>query len=74
MIKDEYKAEYYKNMVKSIKETNLTLRLRNYNGDYGIGSVFNNEFNIIVKQLSNYWIVNKQIPIIKCTSKVTKTL
>ena len=24
MIKDEFKAEYYKNMVKSIKETNLT--------------------------------------------------
>ncbi len=24
MIKDEYKAEYYKNMIKSIKETNIT--------------------------------------------------
>ena len=40
-------------MNNEIKETNLTLRVRNYNGDYGIGSVFIEEFKLNVKQPSN---------------------
>ncbi len=40
-------------MDNQIKETNITIKLRNYNGDYGIGSVFNNEFNVVAKQLAN---------------------
>lgn len=40
-------------MDNQIKETNITIKLRNYNGDYGIGSVFNNEFNVVAKQLVN---------------------
>ena len=40
-------------MNNEIKETNLTLRVRNYNGDYEIGSVFIEEFKLNVKQPSN---------------------
>lgn len=40
-------------MNNEVKETNLTLRVRNYNGDYGIGSVFVEEFKLNVKQLAN---------------------
>lgn len=40
-------------MNNEMKETKLTIRVRNYNGDYGIGSIFNNEFNVVAKQLVN---------------------
>ena len=35
----------------NIKETKMIIRTRNYNGDYGIGSVFVNETEFIVQQL-----------------------
>ena len=40
-------------MNNEIKETNVTLRIRKYNGDYGIGSVFTEEFKLNVKQLAD---------------------
>ena len=45
-------------MNNELKETNLTIRVRNYNGSYGIGSVFVEEFILNVKQLANN--LNKQ--------------
>lgn len=40
-------------MDNQMKETNIVIKLRNYNGTYGIGSIFNNEFNVFAKQLVN---------------------
>ena len=40
-------------MNNNVKETKITIRLRNYNGDYGIGSVFISETECIVQQLLN---------------------
>lgn len=40
-------------MNNEVKETKITIRLRNYNGDYGIGSVFISETECIVQQLLN---------------------
>lgn len=55
-------------MNNDVKETKLTIRVRNYNGDYGIGSVFNNEFNVVVKQLSNN--ANKEKGLITYTENI----
>lgn len=35
----------------NIKETNFKIRRRCYNGDYGIGSIFSNEYVFIIQQL-----------------------
>ena len=42
-----------KSMNNNVKETNIIIKLRNYNGDYGMGSVYTEEFKLNVKQPLN---------------------